>query len=210
MAEPRRTFGPVVLVGVAGAALGAVAGTKAWVQVDDVTTGGSSGGPAYSSTLALEFGAGEMPLAGALALVLLACWGVLLVTRGRVRRAVAWLSLLTALGLAATVVTARFTLVDQLDAALLRMGQTAATHHWTGWAWAAAVGAVLSLLATAAAVRYAAAWPEMGSRYDAPTGRPGAAAGGAAGAAPGEPGDESEDLWRAIDEGRDPTDGATS
>ena len=33
--------------------------------------------------------AGEMPLAAALGLVVLACWGVVLVTRGRVRRAVA-------------------------------------------------------------------------------------------------------------------------
>ena len=210
MAEPRRTFGPVVLAGLAGAALGAVAGTKAWVRTDDVTSSSSSGGPAYSSEVALSFGAGEMPLAGALALVLLACWGVLLVTRGRVRRAVAWLALATALGLAATVVTARFTLVDQLDSALRRMGLPAATHDWTGWAWAAAVGAAVSVLASAAAVRYVGGWPEMGSRYDAPSGRPGAAAGGTAGAADGAPADESEDLWRAIDEGRDPTDRPTS
>ena len=39
-----------------------------------------------------------VPLAGALALVLLACWGVLLVTRARIRRVVAGLALLVAVG----------------------------------------------------------------------------------------------------------------
>ena len=57
--------------------------------------------------------------------------------------------------------------------------------------------AVVALAASAYAVRFVSSWPEMGSRYDAPSSRP-------------ESDDPSQmedvDLWRAIDQGRDPTD----
>jgi hypothetical protein len=59
------------------------------------------------------------------------------------------------------------------------------------------VAAVLALVGAAFAVRLVPAWPEMGSRYDAPQRR----------AEPPDPADMDEtDLWRAIDQGRDPTD----
>jgi len=67
----------------------------------------------------------------------------------------------------------------------------------TGWFWAAAVAGLLSLVATTLGVRLVPGWPEMGSRYDAPTGPP----------KEQDPADmEDVDLWRAIDQGRDPTD----
>jgi uncharacterized membrane protein (TIGR02234 family) len=190
MPEPRRTFGPVVGLGLASGTLAAVAGTKPWVVGAD----GSAPDP-----LGLVADAGEMPLGLALALVLLACWGVLLVTRGVVRRVVAGLALLAALGLAVTVGVAFSTLpeqvtVAQMDGALPRdeVGTTI-----SGWYLAAVVGAVLSLASTALAVWWAPAWPEMGRRYDAP----GATRDSASPAE--EP--SSLDLWKSIDEGRDPT-----
>ena len=56
---------------------------------------------------------------------------------------------------------------------------------------------VLSVVPAALAVRLVPTWPEMGSRYDAPGSR--------------EPSTEEtptreQDLWAALDEGRDPTD----
>ncbi|WP_426244240.1 Trp biosynthesis-associated membrane protein [Nocardioides sp. LHG3406-4] len=194
MAERRRTFGPVVLLGLAGAGLSAVAGTKAWLHAgaDDVEPGS-----AYASVLMAESGVGQMPLAGALALVLLACWGVVLVTRGRVRRVVTWLALLTALGLAATVVAGWFTLDDQFRTALRDFVGTEPEFSWTAWFWAAVVGALLSLAAAVAAVRFVRSWPEMGSKYDAPASREPKR--------PDPASDESQELWKAIDEGRDPT-----
>ncbi len=57
------------------------------------------------------------------------------------------------------------------------------------------MSAVLSVVTTALAVWWVGHWPEMGSRYDAP--------GGAGDAAPEDP--SSLDLWKSIDEGRDPT-----
>ena len=63
----------------------------------------------------------------------------------------------------------------------------------------AAVTSVVLVVAGALAVAWCPAWPEMGSRYDAP---------GAAGeAAPAVPAEEQTnlDLWKQLDEGRDPT-----
>jgi uncharacterized membrane protein (TIGR02234 family) len=194
MAEPRRTFGPVVLLGAAAGTLAAVAGARPWVE--------DAAGTTSTDPLGLVADAGEMPLAAALSLVVLACWGVLLVTRRRVRRAVAVLGLLAALGLLATVVTGWFTLDEQVLEALRAQGTggDAAQVRTTGWYWAAAAGALGSVLATAAAVRFAPHWPEMGARYDAP------AAGGAPAAAAPDPEEASSlDLWKAMDEGHDPT-----
>src|SRR4051794_19544915 len=74
----RRWFVPPVLVGRGAAALCALSGGKPWAAPD-----GQPG-----STLVDDTG-GHVPLAGALGLVALAAWGVLLVTRRRVRRGVA-------------------------------------------------------------------------------------------------------------------------
>ena len=75
MADGRRLFVPAVLAGLAGSGLAALSGGKPWAAPD-----GRAG-----STL-VDHSGGHVPLAGALGLVALACWGVLLVTRGRVRR----------------------------------------------------------------------------------------------------------------------------
>ncbi|MFM6852439.1 MAG: Trp biosynthesis-associated membrane protein [Terrabacter sp.] len=198
----RRTFGPVVLVGVAAAGLASVAGSKPWVS-------GRSGAfdtsaqdnQAMVSTLSAN-GASESPLAAALALVLLACWGVLLVTRGRFRRAVAVLALVAALGLAATTVEAFWSLPDKLADALVEMsGTDTVSTSLTSWYAAAVVAAVLAVATTAAAVRLVPGWPEMGTRYDAPADH----GSGAAERAGDAPPTENIDIWKALDEGRDPT-----
>ncbi len=194
MTDPRRTFGPVVLAGLTAAGLAALAGTRPWVEPESGST---------SDPLGLVADVGEVPLAGALALVVLACWGVVLVTRRRVRRAVAVVGLLAALGLLAAVVVGWVTLPDQvLDALASHTGERpgAASLQRTVWGWAAAAGAVGSVATTVLAVRWAPTWPEMGSRYDAP---------GRAAGSPGadqDAGDPSHlELWKAMDEGRDPT-----
>ena len=66
------------------------------------------------------------------------------------------------------------------------------TSSLTGWYYACAVGAVLTLAAFLVAVVAAPRWPAMGSRYDAPAARS------------AQPRTE-QDLWRALDEGHDPT-----
>ncbi|NYG57942.1 putative membrane protein (TIGR02234 family) [Nocardioides daedukensis] len=193
MPEPRKTFGPIVLLGLSAGTLCAVAGSKDWAALDD--TEELAQNPAASQLL--ETGtAAEMPLAAALSLVVLALWGVLLVTRGVVRRVVAVLATLASLGLLATVVAGHSSTRNGVEQAFADIG-VETTVHITGWWWAALVGAVLAVLAGILAARHAPHWPAMGSRYDAP---------GAAAAGPVRV-DEANttELWKAIDEGHDPT-----
>lgn len=196
MAESRKTFGPVVLLGLASGAAAAVAGTKAWVELSGTESQSNSG--AMASMLEVS-APGEMPLAAALSLVVLACWGVLLVTRGRVRRAVAGLGAVSALGLLVTTISAVFTLPDSFrDSMKNVLGAVDFDSSFTGWYAAALISAVACVVATLAAVRLTPGWPEMGARYDAPAGPT------REGAVPAEPEDNIE-LWKALDEGHDPT-----
>jgi len=188
----RRTFGRVVLGGLAAGGLTAVAAAKTWATAsgEDATAGHLAGATTISS-------AGEVPLASALALVVLACWGVLLVTRGVVRRVVAAVGLLAAAGVVATVVYGLRTLPAGIREEYAAIGVPEVDVHFSAWLWATLAGSLLSVAALALAVRFAPTWPEMGSRYDAP---------GGAGSAdrPEEP-ESNLDLWKALDEGRDPT-----
>lgn len=189
-ASRRRTFGPVVLLGLAAGALTAVAGERRSV------TGSGEAERAISSRL-VSYDA-HLPLVTALGLVVLACWGVLLVTRGTVRRAVAGLATVAALGALAAAIAAYVQAPDQLRDELALVGISGADLSHTAWYWAAVVGALLGVGAGALAVAWTPAWPEMGTRYDAPGSETAASR-----AAPGE--QSSLDLWKAMDEGRDPT-----
>jgi uncharacterized membrane protein (TIGR02234 family) len=184
--EGRRWFGPAVLVGIAGTGLCALAGSKPWAAPD-----GQAG------SMLVDQSGGHVPLATALGLVGLACWGVLLVTRRVVRRSVAALGAVVAVALVATAVVGRSSALDSARNATVVLRGTPSGAHTTGWWFVALIGSVMALAASALAVRHAGSWPEMGSRYDAPSGA-------------GNEQDPSEmediDLWRAIDQGRDPTD----
>jgi uncharacterized membrane protein (TIGR02234 family) len=190
--DRRRTFGPVVALGLAAGILATFAGSRPWVRGFDAAPGGSALLPDTSD-------AGEMPLASALGLVVLACWGVLLVTRGVGRRVVATLALLVSVGLAVTVVVGSLTLEDQVFEAMREAGALSDTlgTELTPWFWVASLAGPASVVLTFLAVAWCPAWPEMGSRYDAP---------GAAGAQTDREGERSNiDLWKSLDEGRDPT-----
>jgi uncharacterized membrane protein (TIGR02234 family) len=183
----RRTFGPVVLLGLASAGLAAVAGNRPWAEWSAQRQG-------ENSLLTLTGGdTATVPLAGALALVLLACWGVVLVTRGRVRRAIAVLGLVVSVGMVVTGVLGYRSATSGLRSDLAEAGVEDLSVQPVAWYWAFLACALVSVAATAAAVRLLPAWPEMGSRYDAPGAKP----------APG--GQTDLDLWKALDEGRDPT-----
>ena len=175
MAERSRSFGPVVVAGLAGAGLAAMAGNEAWTKVDSDTRGCAD---PYQRILAES-----SPATVALALALLAAWGVLLVTRGRFRRVVSVLAATLSLGLAATVVL---------------WDQTSGCVHRTGWYWVAVAALPLAVGAALLAVRLVPRWPEMGRKYDAPAG---------SAPEPTKPPEEQDnlDLWKAMDEGKDPT-----
>jgi uncharacterized membrane protein (TIGR02234 family) len=194
----RRTFGPLVLLGLGSAALAAVASSKAWT-----TTATPEGSPLPIAIP--DHGLDrQSPLAASLALVVLAAWGVLLVTRGWVRRMLAAVALLAAAGLVATTIEARSSLPDAVAGDLADLGlqgkdllRAQAGTAMTGWWITALVAGVICTVATLAALRFVRDWPEMGARYDAPT--------GAAATLPPPEDRSSIDLWKSLDAGQDPT-----
>jgi len=188
----RRTFGPVVLVGLASAGLTAVAAAKTWATA----TGTNANAGHLAGATAVD-SAGQVPLASALALVVLAAWGVVLVTRGLVRRVIAVVGLVAAGGVVATVVYGLRTLPGNIRDEYAAIGVLDVDVRYGAWLWATLVGSILSVATLALAVRLAPSWPEMGSRYDAP--------GGAGSASRSEEPESNLDIWKALDEGRDPT-----
>lgn len=191
----RSRVGPVLSLGLLAGVLSAVAGTKPW----------AAGLGANADRVPATSTAGQMPVAGALALVVLACWGVLLVTRGRVRRLVAVLGVVAALGVVVSVLIGFGSVPDAVaqaygaagyaDQAYATAGYADVEVSRTGWYWVAAVASVLSVVATGLAVAGAPSWPEMSRRYDAPVDTP----------TPADADATPLELWRALDEGRDPT-----
>lgn len=190
MADGRTGFAPTVGLGLAAGALSAVASAKPWFRLAEERST-TPAGPVSQTTI-------DMPLALALSLVVLAGWGVVLVSRRGLRRVAVAVALLAALGVAACVARAPFTLPDDLRT---RLGTAAAGAGVdpTGWFVTTAVAAVLSVLALLAAWRLTPRWPSMSSRYDAPATR-------TAGTDVTDP----KDLWKALDEGVDPTDSGSS
>ncbi len=182
----RRSFGPTVVVGLAGAGLAAFAGTEAWVVGTNCVT-----------SVAAGVGQAESPATTAVALALMASWGVLLVTRGRFRRLVSFLTALLAVGLGLTVLVEVGGTADALRSTFQTSGLDCADIKRTGWCWAAVASVPFFMVPALAAVRLVPSWPEMGRKYDAPASQEPPAK------APEE--QENLDLWKAMDEGRDPT-----
>jgi uncharacterized membrane protein (TIGR02234 family) len=176
-----------VAVGLAGAGLAAMAGSETWVV-----------GKACTDQRIGTIATGDAPGVTAVALALLAAWGVLLVTRGRLRRAVAVLVALLSLGLVAAVVLGVGSAQDGVRASIESFGVDCQELDLGSWFWAAVAALPLAVVPALAAVRLVPGWPEMGRRYDAP-----ADASPEPGKAPEER--ENLDLWKDMDEGRDPT-----
>lgn len=185
-------FGILLLLGLASAGLAALASARAWFVA-----------PAERSTVLGLSGAGneaDMPLALAFSLVMLAAWGVVLVTATRTRRIVLVLGVLAGLGVLAAALRAPFVLpgqiADQLSSAGAR-GSAPATEP-TAWFVVAVVAVLVALATMVLGWRLAPRWPTMSSRYDAP--------GAGVNPATAEVADTDElSLWKALDEGRDPT-----
>jgi uncharacterized membrane protein (TIGR02234 family) len=197
----RRTFAPVVLGGLGATGLAALAGHQQMLRVpaDDLEKLG------LVSAAGADIAEVGFPLAGALSLVALACWGVLLVARGGFRQVMAAVAALSAGGVFAVLIVGGFLqnddaatdIADQLGVPLLA---DRPPLDATPWFWLGLLASVVSVAAAVSAVWLAPAWPEMGKRYDAPsTGR-----GKSSDDTPAEE-RTSLDLWKSMDEGDDPT-----
>jgi uncharacterized membrane protein (TIGR02234 family) len=179
----RSSFGPTVALGLGGAALATVGAGRPWAEATTTAQGART-----VAATGTDVAAAALPLA----LVALASWGAVLVLRRRGRRVVAVLGLVASIGAAAAVVAAAG---DAGDVASRMLGGASDIEvATTAWPAVTVAGAVVAALAFAVALARAPVWPEMSSRYDSPAGQ----------------GQERADLtdaelWRALDEGHDPT-----
>jgi hypothetical protein len=183
MAEERTWFGPIVLAGLGSAAIVSVTAARDWFVLGHDTKVGY--------LVPDDELRADMPAALALALVLLAAWGVVLVTGPRTRRVMLTLAALAALGVLVCLVVAPLTLPADIRSALPD-GGTGDRADPTAAYVVTCVAAPVALAIVLAGWVLAPRWPTMSSRYDAPT-------------TPSPDADEA-DLWKALDAGRDPTD----
>jgi len=178
----RGLFGPLVVGGLASAALTAIAASRDWLT--------ATGDAAGITITARVTGSDAAPLALALALVALAAWGVVLVGHTFTRRVALILGLVACVG--ALVVSATLDGHEVAADALADKGaQQVASYGHVGWYWVLRAAGIVQALLFAVALPRVRRWPTMSSRYDAPAARA------------AEPGDT--DLWKALDEGHDPT-----
>lgn len=138
-------------------------------------------------------GTAAYPLTTALSLVLAAAALAILASGPRTRRVIGGFTVLVAAG---CLVTVAFT---SAEAAQLRAAEESVTYNgenfpesWSvAWWWFPTVGLWLAALIVGLMVaRYGQHWPTMGRKYEAPTRETEVA---------------DDDLWKAFDEGRDPT-----
>lgn len=186
----------VLALGVVGAAVALLAGSRSWltVVVQDPLAGSGRLHPDGRSVAALVPAAGLVALAASVAAV----------TMRRIGRQVAALLLVAAGGAigSATVrvlVDPRGAAEEALRRATGRTGDVSATAQVSGpWPWLAMVAAALVALAGAIAIVRGRAWSGLSERYDAPGSPPA-----------GEPTppalEEGDDAWDALSRGEDPT-----
>lgn len=185
----RSSFGSTVLTGLAGAALATVGATQGWAEA-------TRRSPGLRTVTAS--GSDVAPVVLPLALVALACWGTVLVLRRRGRRVVAVVGAVSAVAAAVTALTA----ADRArDVAAQLLGGPPESTTTSSWPAVTAAGCLVGAAAFVVAFLRAPQWPEMSSRYDAP------GTAGTAGTASGDPErpQTGAELWKALDEGDDPT-----
>ncbi len=190
----RRWYAPAVLALLAAGAVMFFAGSRDWA------TGRVRAEGLPSATVAVT-GSDVLPLATALALVVAAGGLAVLATRGRLRQLVGLIVLAAALGAVVTVATGSGAIdrgfTDAVEQSTAFTGRNAPDPQHTSWRWvllgAGLVAAALGVLTVVSS----RTWPSMGRRYDAPSAPRVAAVDleHASGA----------DVWKALDEGRDPT-----
>lgn len=197
-----RTLGLVVVSLVAAAAALWAASRGSWLTV-------TWADPLRGSVVARASGAEAEPVLVPWALLALAAVAGVLATTGWGRRVVGVVVALAGLvalwrGLAGLAAPAP----GGLPAAARRVGTVAGVEVTVWWPLLAALGALLMTVAGVLVTWRAGALPRLGARYDAPTpGRtPGAtSAAGESDRRPRRPADPDQQLWEALDEGRDPT-----
>ncbi len=187
----RRWYAPTVLGLLAAGGVAFLAASRQWVDA----TVASDGLP--SDTIEIT-GSQALPLVSALALVVVTAALAVLATGGRVRRGVGVITVLAAAGGLWVVVTGDSS-IDRAFADAVEQspaftgGDVPPSSQSVLWPIVAAAAFAIATALGALTVVVGHRWSAMSRRYEAPTG-----------AAPTRPTTEA-DIWKALDEGRDPT-----
>lgn len=209
----RRALAVAIVGGLAAGGLALLGVSQAWARVEIAVAG------VPSSTIEVS-GTSAVPWVGALTLVILAGALAIVPTGGWLRRAVGVIVGLAAAGAVIGTLTAGPAIDDALTEKLAQSPASggvndaavvAAADH-PAWRWLSLVGSAAGLAVGIYVAARGQRWPTMGSRYDAPRSRR-EGTGGPEPDQPDQPADATEsetpaenaDLWRAMDEGRDPT-----
>ena len=189
--NPRRLYAPVVLGTLAAGGLAFFAASRTWAHVRVATDGLPSDSVDVTGTDA-------QPLVSALALVVVTAALAVLAASPRVRRVVGGFTVVVAVMAAVIVLLGGSSLDSAVDHAVKESPAYTGSgdHDFTtsAWKYVTAFAFVLAALLGGVTARLGALWPTMSSRYDAPAARPAVAA----------PQSDAE-MWKALDEGRDPT-----
>jgi uncharacterized membrane protein (TIGR02234 family) len=186
----RRELATALGLGLLGGAVVSVTVSRPWAAL----TLRPAGLPATDVAVA---GSEVVPLVSALGVVILAGTVATVATRGLARRLCG--VLLGCAGAAVVVAVVRVDaaldaqLSDRVVGAVGAVASSAAEATATPWRWLCLLGGAAAALTGVLVVWRGQRWPAMGARYDAPSNRSRSA-------------DTDADLWRALDQGEDPTD----
>lgn len=190
-ARGRRLYAPAVLGTLAAGGLAFVALGRTWARARVAADG-------LPSDVVMVSGSDAHPLASALALVVVTAAIAVLATGRRVRRGVGALVIAASVGAIVAMIDGRSaldsTLSDAVTASPAFTGGGSVLRTNTSWDLVAIAAFAVAAVLGAIVVAFASRWPTMSERYDAPSASP----------APVAPETEA-DLWKALDEGRDPT-----
>lgn len=187
----RRLYAPVVLGTLAAGGIAFFAASRTWAHARVAAEG------LPPDTVNVS-GSDAQPIVTALALVTVTAALAVLASGPRLRRVVGVFTVTVALIGIVVVLTGGSAVDDALTKAVKASpaftGSNSPTFHHTIWLALTGVAFVLAAALGALTARFGPDWPTMGSRYDAPRVR-------TAEVAP----QTDADMWKALDEGRDPT-----
>lgn len=188
----RRLYVPVVLGTLAAGGFAFFAASRTWASVE-VSADGLPG-DSVSVT-----GADAHPLVSALAIIVVTSALAVLAASPRVRQVVGVLTVAVSLVALWLSLTGGSGVDDALTDAVKKSpaytgGSALEGEKTTIWSLASAAAFLLAAILGGITARFGRHWPTMSSRYEAPAARP----------SPATPQSDA-DMWKAMDDGRDPT-----
>ena len=190
--NPSRLYGPSVLSSLAFGGIAFFAASRTWAHAT-VTADGVPSAPINVS------GADAVGLVPALALVVVTAALAVLAASARIRRGVGVLMVVVSVIAIVVIIRAGGAIDDAVTSAVHDSpafigGNTPETVSHGVWRWIALIAFLGAAFVGGVIARFGSHWPTMGRKYDAPAAH-----------TPTDSVEDDGDIWKALDEGRDPT-----